>query len=141
MSSITISPWSADTRPARVVVRPRHADRKVRAEQVEAVRTAPAGRVRLTRRGRGVVIAFFFAGIAVLMTAFGGLASGTFDHGSPTPVRIVEVQAGDTLYGLAGTVAKPGHVNDMIAEIEQLNSLTTPVLQVGQKIAIPLASK
>ena len=130
MSSITISPWSADTRPARVVVRPK---------RVRAARAVPSGRVRLTRRGRGAVIAFFLVGIAVLMTTFGGFANGTFDRGTPTPVRIVEVQPGDTLYDLASPVAKPGHVNDMIAEIEQLNSLSTPVLQVGQKIAIPVA--
>jgi len=128
MSSITISPWISDARPARVVVRP--------ARVRDTVRT---GRVRLTRRGRIVVVTLFLAALAVLMTAFGGLATGTFDRGAPTPVRIVEVQPGDTLYGLAGTVAKPGRVNDMIAEIEQLNSLTSPALQVGQRIALPVA--
>jgi len=124
MSSITISPWAADTRPTRVVVRPA---RKQRASRAASTST-PSGRVRLTRRGRAVV-------------TFGGLATGTFDRGTPTPVRIVEVHPGDTLYGLAGTVAKPGQVSDMVEQIEQLNALTTPVLQVGQKIAIPLAGK
>jgi len=131
MSSITISPWNADARPARVIVRP--------ARTRGAATTT--GSVRLTRRGRAVVIAFFLVGLAVLMTTFGGFATGTFDRGATTPVRVVEVKPGDTLYGLAGSVSKPGHINDMIAEIEQLNSLTTPVLQVGQKIAIPVAAK
>jgi len=133
MSSITISPWVADTRPACVVVRP---SRGRRAADIEA-----NGAVRLTRRGRLVVTSFFLAAIAVLMIAFGGLATGTFDRGGPTPVRIVEVHAGDTLYGLAGTVAKPGQVSEMVERIQQLNSLSTPVLQVGQKIAIPVAAK
>lgn len=133
MSSITISPWVADARPTRVVVRP---SRGRRAGATEAT-----GALRLTRRGRVVVMSFFLAAIAVLMIAFGGLATGTFDRGAPAPVRIVEVHPGDTLYGIAGTVAKPGQVSDMVEQIQQLNSLSTPVLQVGQKIAIPVAAK
>jgi len=133
MSSITISPWVADTRPARVAVRPSRGRR--------AADTKATGAVRLTRRGRLVVTSFFLAAIAVLMIAFGGLATGTFDRGAPTPVRIIEVHPGDTLYGLAGTVAKPGQVSEMVEQIQQLNSLSTPVLQVGQKIAIPVAAK
>lgn len=127
----TVSPWAADANPARVVLRPRRSD----------VASTPPRALRLTRRGRVVVTAGFLAVIGMLAIAFGGTAIGTFDSGTPTPVRVVEVHPGDTLYGLAGTVSKPGHINDMIAEIEQLNSLTTPVLQIGQKIAIPVVAK
>lgn len=122
MSTITISPWAADARPARVIVRPR--------------RQTPT-RVRLTRRGRVLVAATFLAILGTLMIALGGLATGTFDRGTPTPVRVVEVQPGQTLYAIAGQVAAPGHVREMVAQIEQLNSLSSPVLQVGQKIAVP----
>jgi LysM repeat protein len=52
-------------------------------------------------------------------------------------VRVVEVQPGDTLYGIAGQVAEPGHVRDMVLHIQQLNSLSGATLQVGQKLAIP----
>jgi LysM repeat protein len=123
MSTITISPWSAETRPARVIVRQRPQKK--------------SAAVRLTRRGRAVVITAFLAVLAVLMIGFGGVATGAFHDGTPTPVRVIEVHPGDTLYGIAGEVAKPGHIRDMVEQIEQLNSLSSPVLQVGQKIAVP----
>jgi hypothetical protein len=52
-------------------------------------------------------------------------------------VRVVEVQEGDTLFGIAGQVAEPGHVREMVHHIQQLNSLAGGGLQVGQKLAIP----
>lgn len=93
--------------------------------------------VRLTRRGRAVVLAAFVAVLAALMVAFGGMAAGTLHHGRPTPVHYVEVGPGDTLYGYAAKIAAPGHVLDVVNQIEQLNSLTGPQLQVGQRLAIP----
>lgn len=125
MSTITISPWAAEARPARVIVRSR---------------PKAAAHVRLTRRGRAVVIAGFLALLGALMIAFGGVATGTLHRGAPTPVHIVEVHSGDTLYGIAGKVAKPGQVQEMVVKIEQLNSLSTPVLQEGQKIAVPVSN-
>lgn len=104
-------------------------------------RAAPAAAspaLRLTRRGRLVLVATFLAVIAVAMVALGGLAIGTRDSGTPEPVRTIEVGPGDTLYAIAGTVARPGHVREMIDRIEQLNALTGPELQIGQQLAVPL---
>ena len=94
--------------------------------------------VRLTRRGRIVLVLAFLAVAATLMTAFGGLATATRDAGSPEPVKIVEVGPGDTLYGIAGRIAEPGKVRDMVQHIEELNSLTGPELSVGQRLAVPV---
>lgn len=136
MSSITITPW-AETRPARVVVRPRRA----RAAGRPAASTSGVpGRVRLTRRGRVAVVAGFLLVLGALAIAFGPTAVGTLEAGDPEPVRIVTVHPGDTLYDIAGSVAAPGHVNEMVAHIEQLNALSSPVIQPGQKIAIPVGS-
>ena len=99
--------------------------------------TVRAPRVRLTRRGRAVFFVAFLAAVLVAMSALGSLAAASRDAGTPEPVRIVEVQPGDTLFNLAGEVAAPGKVRDMVAHIEQLNALNGPELQVGQKIAIP----
>jgi predicted Zn-dependent protease len=97
----------------------------------------PRPAVRLTPRGRvGFALAFLTAAF-VVMVAFGGWATATHDSGAPEPVRVVEVQPGDTLYGIAGQVAEPGHVRDMVLHIQQLNSLSGATLQVGQKLAIP----
>ena len=93
--------------------------------------------VRLTQRGRIVFVLAFLAAAFVVMVAFGGWATATRDGGTPEPVRVVEVQEGDTLYGIAGQVAAPGHVREMVHHIQQLNSLSGGGLQVGQKLAIP----
>jgi predicted Zn-dependent protease len=93
--------------------------------------------VRLTQRGRVVFVLAFLAAAFVVMVAFGGWATASHDAGTPEPVRVVEVQPGDTLYGIAGEVAEPGHVRDMVLHIQQLNSLSGGGLEVGQKLAIP----
>ena len=94
--------------------------------------------VRLTRRGRIVLVLAFLALAAALMTAFGGLATATRDGGTPEPVRIVEVGPGDTLYGIAGQLAAPGKVREMVHHIEELNSLPDADLAVGQRLAVPV---
>lgn len=99
--------------------------------------TRPEARVRLTRRGRALFLMTFLALALAAMTALGSWAAASREAGTPEPVRIVEVHSGDTLYGIAGEVAAPGHVREMVAHIEQLNSLNGPELQVGQKIAVP----
>ena len=93
--------------------------------------------VRLTQRGRVVFVLAFLAAAFVVMVALGGWATATHDAGTPDPVRVVEVQEGDTLYDIAGRVAEPGHVREMVHEIQQLNSLPGAQIQVGQKLAIP----
>ena len=93
--------------------------------------------VRLTQRGRIVFVLAFLAAAFVVMVAFGGWATATHDAGTPEPVRVVEVQEGDTLYDIAGRVAQPGEVREMVHHIQQLNSLSGGGLQVGQKLAIP----
>jgi hypothetical protein len=100
-------------------------------------RRTPA--VRLTRRGRVVFLLAFLTIAAALMVAFGGLATATRDGGTPEPVRIVEVGPGDTLYGIAGGLAEPGQVRQMVHHLEQLNSLTGPQLTVGQRLAVPVS--
>ena len=93
--------------------------------------------VRLTQRGRVVFVLAFLAAALVVMVAFGGWATATRDAGTPEPVRVIEVQEGDTLYGIAGRIAEPGKVREMVHQIQQLNSLPGASIEVGQKLAIP----
>ncbi len=118
MSTLSISPafqFGADTRRLRV----------------------RRSTVRLTQRGRVVFVLAFLLAAFVVMVTFGGWATATHDAGTPGPVRVVEVQEGDTLYDIAGRVAGPGQVRDMVLKIERLNSLPGAQIQVGQKLAIP----
>lgn len=107
--------------------------------RVRAVKQRPVTpkHVRLTRRGRIALVLTFLTVALALMVPFGGWATATLTGGSPEPVRIVEVQPGDTLYGIAGDLAKPGRVREMIHRIQQLNSLPGGQITEGQKLAVP----
>ena len=111
---------------------------QVRQMQTQTRPTPPAPRtVRLTRRGRVVLTLAFLALALALMVPFGGWATATLTGGTPEPVRVVEVQPGDTLYGIAGDLAKPGRVREMVNRIQELNSLPGGQIDVGQKLAVP----
>jgi hypothetical protein len=117
-------------------VRQPQAGRRVRAVAVEPRRPVPRA-VRLTRRGRAVVILVFVAFALAAMTAMGGWATATLSGGTPEPVRVIEVGPGDTLYGIAGDLAKPGDVRAMVNRIQELNSLPGGQISEGQKLAVP----
>src|SRR3954471_7866086 len=92
-------------------------------------RTARRTTVRLTQRGRIVFVLAFLAAAFTVMVALGGWATATHDAGTPDPVRVVEVQEGDTLFDIAGRVAEPGQVREMVLKIEHLNSLPGAQIQ------------
>lgn len=119
MSTISLSPQATRTFTAR------------------PTRPVTGGAVRLTRRGKAVLLAGFLGLALVAMVVFGGLAVATRDAGTPEPVRVVQVQPGDTLYDIAGGVAEPGQVRAMVQRIEDLNALESSSLQVGQRLAVP----
>jgi hypothetical protein len=94
--------------------------------------------VRLTRRGRLVV--FLASLMLVLGTAFillGGASVATDHAGTPEPTRIVMVGDGETLWGIAGSIAGDGDTRDMMTRIERLNALDTGMLYAGQRLRVP----
>ena len=93
--------------------------------------------LRLTRRGQVLLVLAFLLAAMVAMVVSGGFASAGREAGTPEPVRVVQVQPGDTLYGIAGELARPGHVRDMVHRIQQLNSMSGSSLQVGDSLAVP----
>jgi Tfp pilus assembly protein FimV len=98
----------------------------------------PRSTVRLTRRGRVVVVvALLLAAFAVgvFVTAAGSVA--TQRPGTPEPTRIVQVGSGDTLWDIASELADGGDVRSMIEEIKQLNALDSNDLQAGQRLVVP----
>lgn len=121
--SATVS-WTPAVAPARR-----------RAERVGVV-SAP-GRLRLTRRGR-VVIAL----AAFVLAVTGFVATGPAQAGSPS--RGIEVtrhvvERGETLWGLAGTVASPREdLRDVVQEIERLNGLDGAGLRAGDVLLLPV---
>jgi peptidoglycan/LPS O-acetylase OafA/YrhL len=99
---------------------------------------APRTAVRLTRRGRLVVVLAVLALALAVLTAFGPHSAATGEVGVPVQTRTVEVGAGDTLWGIASRVAAPGEVRDMVQRIEELNAMSGPGVTVGQEIAVPV---
>ncbi|HEY5419247.1 MAG TPA: LysM peptidoglycan-binding domain-containing protein [Marmoricola sp.] len=102
-----------------------------------AFRPKTRPQLRLTRRGRVLLVLAFLLAAMVAMVVSGGFASAGREAGTPEPVRVVQVQPGDTLYGIAGELARPGHVRDMVHRIQQLNSMSGSSLQVGDSLAVP----
>ena len=93
--------------------------------------------VRLTRRGRLVVLTL--ALLTVLAVGF-LLASGsvaTDEPGTPEPTRVVLVGVGDTLWDIAAGLADDGDVRAMIDRIERLNALDSGMVVAGQELVVP----
>ena len=102
-----------------------------------AFRPITRTQLRLTRRGRVLLVSAFLLAALVAMVLSGGFAAAGREAGTPEPVRVVQVQPGDTLYGIAVELARPGHVRDMVQRIQQLNSMSGSSLQVGDSLAVP----
>ena len=100
----------------------------------------PRSHLRLTIRGRAV---FSVAGAVVISTAMaavilGGATATASDENSATTFEYIEVEAGQSLWQLAETVAPDADPRDVVYEIVKLNQLVTAEVQPGQQIALPL---
>ena len=116
MSTMTITPSYATYSPRELGFRP----------------------VRLTRRGRLVVLLAALVAVLVLGVVWGGGSAATEQPGTPEPTLVVTVQPGDTLYGIAATVTTDGDVAAMVEEIQSLNALDSGMLAAGQRIKVPV---
>jgi hypothetical protein len=93
--------------------------------------------VRLTRRGRLVLTVLFLAALLVGFTVFGATSAATGEVGEPVPTRTVMVGEGDTLWGIAASVAEPGEVREVVHQIQELNALSGSGVALGQELAVP----
>jgi LysM domain len=100
---------------------------------------APRTRLRITRRGRAVLAAVIAlplvlgTGAAVLN---GGGAVAT-DTASTAEFSYVEVEAGESLWSLAETIAPQADPREVISAIVRLNGLPSADVQPGERLAIP----
>jgi hypothetical protein len=113
------------------------AGRRSVARSVGGPEHRPAS-VRLTRRGRVLAVLLLLGILLAVLTVFGSHSAATGDAGVPVQTRTIEVGEGDTLWGIASEVAKPGEVREMVHQIEELNALSGSGLSVGQEIAVPV---
>jgi LysM repeat protein len=91
-------------------------------------------RVRLTRRGRFVVVllALLLAGFVVVLAA---PASQAADPAGPAPS--VVVRSGDTLWSIATRYAPGDDPFVTIDEIRRLNGLSGYTIPVGVRLTLP----
>lgn len=140
MSTITVT----ELRPAARVGRApaeRPSPRIAADPTVGQVRTRGHGQMRLTRRGRFVVV----AGGLLLLLAFAFFAGAgsvaTERPGTPEPTRVVVVEPGDTLWAIAAELTTDGDVRVMVDRIERLNALESAMVQAGQKLQVPVTDE
>lgn len=107
-----------------------------------APRTARAARprrrhLRLTARGRAVLVVLALLLVAGWALRPTGAAAG---GGEPAvPVDVVTVAAGETLWGIASSIAAPGQdVRDVVDRLIVLNGLDGSGLRAGQQLLVPV---
>jgi hypothetical protein len=105
----------------------------------EQRRPAGPGRqpVRLTRRGRVVLVCFFV--LVTLATSALALrdTSAATNRSGELRYRTVVVSPGQTLWGIARESAPGVDPRITVARIMKFNALSSAVVQPGQEIAIP----
>jgi LysM repeat protein len=101
--------------------------------------TTAGSHTRLTRRGRVLLLA---ALVAVLFGAF-SLGRSVSEAASPDeqPAQhVVTVEQGDSLWTLAARVAPDNDPRDVVAQIRDLNDLSSSGLVPGQQLVLPAAA-
>lgn len=100
---------------------------------------AAVPQLRLTRRGRRLVLALAFVGAVALGSLVAPLVEGAGDGGLQLAgERSVVVEPGDTVWSIAGEAAGADQdVRTVVDAIEELNDLEGSVLVPGQVLELP----
>lgn len=92
--------------------------------------------LRLTRRGRLVLVLLAMLLLAPMVTW--GATAVASSPGEPTEVRVHAVQPGETLWGFAQEVARPGEdVRHAVSRLQELNEMSTGSVRVGELLLLP----
>lgn len=114
-----------------------------RPEERQPERPAALPPLRLTRRGRIVLIGIPLVLLAALLLSLAGFfnspakASDSAADLETTSAVNVTVQPGQSLWGIAATVAPERDARDVVADIVQLNNLSAGAVFPGQQLFVP----
>lgn len=101
-----------------------------------------APQVRLTRRGKIVVLALAVVAISILAVMFGPSSTATSEAGVPQETSTVRVLPGHTLWEIAAKANPHGDIRATVDDIIELNALpNASALQMGSEIAVPVYDK
>ena len=138
MAATFVAPTLPRLRPAAAprvatATRTAAAPRVATATRTAAAPRPAAGPVRMTRRGRLVVLA-----VALLVVLLPGAwrAMATAQVEGPSTVAVT-VAPGDTLWGIATQIDPGADPRALIAEIRELNALAQSGLVPGQQLLVP----
>lgn len=94
--------------------------------------------LRLTHRGRLVVFAAAVVLVGAVLLFLGPSVVATGTAGTPQATSSVTVQAGQTVWDIAGDANPDGDIRATVDDIVELNSLPSAGgIQIGQELAVP----
>jgi hypothetical protein len=100
--------------------------------------------IRLTRRGRAVVVAFVVTGLTIVALLATVLASGraqATNHGQPSAgyqgMHKIVVQPGQTLWSIALAAEPTADTRVVVQEIMTANALSSSTIGAGQLLWVP----
>jgi hypothetical protein len=103
-----------------------------------AVRRTPTrSRLRMTRRGRALLLVIVAAPVVVLALFFGINAGGATATTSSTPLQTITMPAGESLWQVATEIAPKADPRDFIADVVAVNQLASTNVQPGQALQVP----
>lgn len=109
--------------------------------QVARPVTRSTSRVRLTRRGRVVVVAVLAALLlAVFAMGRGGTSQADAGGAAVAPMGVTTVHAGESLWSVAKRIAPDSDAREVVAQIRSLNEMGDSSLAVGQQLLLPVAA-
>jgi len=114
-----------------------------RTEERQPEQPAPLPPLRLTRRGRIVLIGIPLVLLAALLLSLAGFfnspakASDSAAELQATSAVTVTVQPGQSLWGIAAAVVPDRDARDVVADIVQLNNLSAGAVFPGQQLFVP----
>jgi LysM repeat protein len=113
----------------------RFPEERVAQPRVAVKRAIP--RLRMTKRGRAVLLVLIATPLVIIALLAGTNAGGANAGSHSTPLASVTVAGGQTLWQLAREIAPSSDPRDVVADIMSTNHLQSADVQPGDKLEIP----
>lgn len=140
----TASPRVPTTRPVRARrpssrrLTPRSGVRGgLRPRPLRSQPTVGAGQLRLTRRGRLVLLVALVAVLSATFALGRSAAQGSTVSVQPPAAAQLTVQPGDTLWSVASRLAPGQDPRPVVEQIRRLNRLDRDTLRAGEMLLLP----
>jgi LysM domain len=93
--------------------------------------------LRMTKRGRAVLLSLVATPVIIAALAFGINAGSAVGTSSSTPLAKITVVGGETLWSVAKQIAPNSDPRDVVADIISVNRLNSADIYPGEQLAIP----